>query len=112
MSKVEEISAPDREMVLVSFPAPLSFSVVEFVKVILERGYINKKYDYDFEGLLEVVPQISRKYANDCVAKAILSHCWGELLAKDFRTWVRSQLDESLMYEDAGASIGPDGEEL
>jgi hypothetical protein len=107
MTMVEETE----EMVTVGFPSPPSFSVVEFVRMVMVRGYTNRKYDYDFEELLDRVPDITKKYSNDILAKAILSHSFGEMLAKDFRNWIRSQMDESLEYADGGASIGPDGEE-
>jgi len=101
-----------KELVQVSFPAPPSFSVKTFCDLVEQTGYVNHKYNYDLDRLKQYIPELNKRYLNDCVAKAILGHCFGEKLARDFRDWVRSQMDESLELPDGGASIGADEEGL
>lgn len=93
----------DKEMVTVSIPVPPSFSVMEYVRELRLRPYRNDR-DFRFDELINDLPVVMKKFHNDIVGKAILSHSYGEALAKDFREWVRGQLDESSMLEDAGAS--------
>jgi hypothetical protein len=55
--------------------------------------------------LVEDFPIVVKKFTNDIVAKAILSHYYGERMAKDFREWVRSQMNPEDELEDGGAGI-------
>lgn len=83
--------------------APPTFSVMDYVREVQERAYVNS-IDFMFNELLADLPVVMKKYNNDMVAKAMLAHNYGEMLAKDFRQWVRNQMDESVMLPDAGAS--------
>ena len=91
------------ELIKITFEAPPSFSVLEYVKEVQERAYENNA-DFSFNELVNDLPTIMKRFTNDRVAKGILSHRYGELLAKDFRQWIRNQMDEGAMLDDAGAS--------
>lgn len=100
------------EMVKVTIEAPPSFSVLEWVDSVREAGYVNNRMDFNFDQLLEDLPTAMKTFSNDITAKAMLSHCYGELLAKAFRAWVRSQMREEDELPCGGASIGEDEEGL
>jgi len=100
------------ERVTVTIEAPPSFSVVEYIELVKQEGYKNDYMNFNFDQLLEDLPKAMKSFTNDIVAKAILSHSYGEMLAKHFRNWVRSNMDETLEYACGGASIGEDEEGL
>lgn len=110
--KSEAAIAHDREVVQVKIEAAPSFSVLEYVDHIKTVGYVNNYMYFNFDQLLEDLPKAMKAYSNDIVAKAMLSHCYGEQLAKNFRNWIREQMDPSLEYACGGASIGVDEEGL
>lgn len=83
---------------------PLTFSVMDYVHLKKATGYVNSR-DFMLDELIERLPKALKRFSNDVVAKSMLSHTYGELLAKDFREWIRCQMDESLEYADGGASI-------
>jgi len=93
-----------KALIHVGFPSPPSFSVLDYVDYKRQTGYVNSR-DFMFDELVEELPVVLRKFSNDITAKAMLSHRWGEFLSKDFREWIRAQIDWSGELEDGGASI-------
>lgn len=83
---------------------PPTFSVMDYVRLKMETGYTNNR-DFMLDELIERLPQAMKRFHNDVIAKSMLSHTYGEMLAKDFRAWIRSQMDESIEFADGGASI-------
>lgn len=82
----------------------ISYSVQEFIDQCPKDLYKNG-VDYRFIELVEDTPAILKKVTNDMLAKVILSHGYGIQLAKVFRDWIRSQMDESIQLPCGGASI-------
>jgi len=93
-----------KALIHVGFPSPPSFSVLDYVDYKRQTGYVNSR-DFMFDEMVEELPVVLRKFSNDIICKAILAHRYGELAAKDFRAWVRNQIDWSGELEDGGASI-------
>ncbi len=92
----------DVEKVVVGFASPPSFSVSDYVREVQAGPYVDC-YDFRFNKLVDDLPVVLKKFTNDIVGKAILSHFYGEFMAKDFRAWVRNQMDPSIELEDGGA---------